>query len=45
MGSEIHVVCRNCKYERRFTLGVGMLYSSLEIAEQIWNPELIDREF
>jgi len=30
MGTGISVLCRNCGYERGFTLGVGMLYSSLE---------------
>ena len=30
MGSEIYVMCRNCGYEKRFILGIGMLYSSLE---------------
>jgi hypothetical protein len=33
-------LCRNCEYEREFTLGVGMLYSSLEKAIDVvhyWN--------
>ena len=30
MGIGISVLCQNCGYEKKFTLGVGMLYSSLE---------------
>lgn len=44
MGTEISVLCRNCEYERKFTLGVGMYYSSLDKIIDVvhyWNRERV----
>ena len=42
MGSGITVRCQSCSYEDAFTLGIGMMYSSLENVISLVSPRRRD---